>query len=56
MLSLRANNNKSSKIKHYDWVRLKTDTETRESFITKVKTKFEALQDTTASLSASKMY
>ena len=28
-LILRANNKKSSKIKHYDWARLKTDTETR---------------------------
>ena len=52
-MSLRAYNNKSSKIKHYDWERVKTDKETRYTFITKVKTKFEALQDTTDSLSAS---
>ena len=45
---------KSSKIKHYDWARLKSNTETRYTFMTKVKTKFEALQDMTASLSASK--
>ena len=55
-MSLRGNNKKSSKIKHYDWTRLKTDTETRYTFITKVKTKFEALHDTTASLSDSKRY
>ena len=55
-LSLRATNKKSSKIKHYDWARLKTDTETRDTFITIVKTKSEALQDTTASLSANKRY
>ena len=55
-LSLRANNKRSSKIKHYDWARLKTDTETRYTFITKLKTKFEALRYTTASLSASKGY
>ena len=55
-LSLRANNKQSSKIKHYDWEIFKTDTETRDIFITKVKTKFKALQDTIASLSASKMY
>ena len=55
-LSLRANNKKSSKIKHYDWARLLIDTKTRNTFITKVKTKFKALHDTTASLSASKMY
>ena len=55
-LILRANNKKYSKIKHYDWARLKTDTETRYTFITKVKTKYEALHDTTASLSANKRY
>ena len=55
-LILRANNKKSSQIKHYDWARLKTDTETRDTFITKMKTKYEALNDTTASLSASKRY
>ena len=53
-LSVRANNNKSGKIKHYDWERLMIDTETRYTFITKVKTKYKALYDTTASLSASK--
>ena len=42
-LIIRANNKKSSKIKHYDWARLKTNTETRYTFITQVKTKFEAL-------------
>ena len=45
-LSLRANNKTSSKIKHYYSTRLKTDTETRFTFITKVNTEFEALHDT----------
>ena len=35
---------------------LKIDTETRDTFITKVKFKLEALQDITASLSANKGY
>ena len=39
-LSLRANNKKYSKIKHYDWSRLKTYVETLDPFITKVKNKF----------------
>ena len=34
-LNLRANNKKSSKIKQYDWIRLKIDTETQYNFITK---------------------
>ena len=44
-LSLRANKNKSSRIKPYDWSNLKNIADIRNKFIIEVKNRFEDLQN-----------
>ena len=44
-LSLRANKNKSCRIKPYDWSNLKNNADIRNKFIIEVKNRFEALQN-----------
>ena len=57
-MSLRANTNKNSKCKPYDWTRLAHDTEIRNAFIVTVNNRFLSLQNSDAetTLSASTRY
>ena len=55
-LSLRANKKKNSNISPYDWTHLKDNSEIRNTFITRVKNRFVALQDTTLTKSTNTRY
>ena len=55
-LSLRANKKKNSNISPYDWTHLKDNSEIRNTFITRVKNRFAALQDTTLTKSTNTRY
>ena len=55
-LSLRANKNKSSRIKPYDWINLKNNADIRNKFIIEVKNRFEALQNDEDTISANTAY
>ena len=55
-LSLRANKKKNSNISLYDWTHLKDNPEIRNTFITRVKNRFAALQDTTLTKSTNTRY
>lgn len=55
-LKLRANKKKNSNTSPYDWTHLKDNPEIRNTFITRVKNKFAALQDTTLTNSTNTKY
>ena len=55
-ISLRANTDKSSRIKPYDWSNLKNNAYIRNKFIIEVKNRFEALQNDEETISANTAY
>ena len=55
-LALRANKNKSSRIKPYDWSNLNNKADIRNKFIIEVKNRFEALQNDEETISANTAY
>ena len=55
-LSLRANKKKSSNTTPYDWTNLKNNPNVRNTFITRVRNRFAALQDTTPTKNADTLY
>ena len=55
-LSLRANKKKSSNMTPYDWTNLKNNPDVRNTFITRVRNRFAALQDTTPTKNADTLY